>query len=92
MKLSLTTKLRYSLYAVLAAVLLSSCGNEPTIHTEENPFIIGRIEMTGDNQWRYERQKWDIGLGNFLSTGKQSITIDKQLPYQVGDTLRFYCR
>lgn len=92
MKLRLNNKLRYSLYAVLAAVLLSSCGNEPVIHTKENPFVIGRIEKVGDKQWRYERQKWDVTLGNFFSTGKQSITVDEQLPYQVGDTLRLYCR
>jgi hypothetical protein len=92
MKLRLNNKLRYSLYAVLAAVLLSSCGNEPVIHTEDNPFIIGRIEKVDDNKWRYERQEWDVTLGNFASTGKQSITVDKQLPYQVGDTLRLYCR
>lgn len=86
------SKIRYSLFAVLAALLLSSCGNEPVINTEENPFVIGRIEKVGDNQARYERQKWDVTLGNFASTGKQSITVDKQLPYQVGDTLRLYCR
>lgn len=92
MKLSLNNKLRYSLYAVLVVVLFTSCGNEPVIHTEENPFIIGRIEKVGDKYWRYERQNWDVTLGNVFSSGKQSITVDKRLPYQVGDTLHLYCR
>jgi hypothetical protein len=88
----LKNKLSYTLYTVLLAVLLSSCGNEPVIHEKENPFIIGRIEKVDDNLWRYERQKWDANLSNFFSSGKQSITTDYELNYKVGDTLRLYCK
>ena len=83
---------RYTLYTVLLAVLLTSCGNEPVLHTKETPFIIGRIEKVNDNLCRYERQKWDVEINNFLSSGRQSITTDTELNYKVGDTLRLYCK
>ena len=88
----LNNKSSYTIYAVLLAVLFISCGNEPVIHEKDNPFVIGRIEKVGDNLWRYERQKWNVNLFNFLSAGRQSITTDYELSYKVGDTLRLYCK
>ena len=88
----LKNKLSYTLYTVLLAVLLTSCGNEPVIHEKQNPFIIGRIEKVDDNLWRYERQKWGPNLSNLFSSGRQSITTDYELNYKVGDTLRLYCK
>lgn len=64
-------------------VIFSSCGREPVSITEENPFIIGKIERLS-NRWRYTKD----GQISLFYNKPSTITVDKLLPYQVGDTLK----
>lgn len=83
------TKNKVKSYAIGLAFssLITSCGSEPLSHTKDDPFVVGKIEKIGDNEWRYERQKWRATLGNMLSIKKQSITTDYEIDCRVGDTL-----
>lgn len=68
-------------------IILSSCGREPVFITEENPFIIGKIEkvyILETSMWVYTRD----GFNNWVYDKPSTITVDKLLPYQVGDTLK----
>lgn len=82
--------MKHTLLIIGMVFLLMGCGGEQFVHTEKSPFIIGKIEKVGDN-WKYTRQDWQPTFGNFLATEKQSITVDRPLPFAVGDTLRLWC-
>lgn len=64
-------------------VIFSSCGREPVSITEENPFIIGKIERLS-SRWEYTKES----MIKFPYSKPPTITVDKLLPYQVGDTLK----
>jgi hypothetical protein len=87
--------MKHTILLIGIILLLSGCGGEPIIHTDETPFIIGTIEQiersNGQTLWKYTRRNWQPNFGNFLATERQSVTVDRRLPYAVGDTLRFWC-
>lgn len=63
-------------------VILSSCGREPVSITEEYPFIIGKIERLSS------RRHTKDGVISIPYGKPSTITVDKLLPFQVGDTLK----
>jgi len=70
--------------------LLSSCtGSESVKSTKEYPFVVAKIESLPNGQFRYTKAHFESAFTEFLAFKKQSITLDKKLNIQIGDTLKF---
>jgi hypothetical protein len=72
---------------LFSLLLLTSCGSELVHHTEENPFIIGKIEKLHNGEIRYYKSNWERLSKEIFASEKQSITLSEDYGYSIGDTL-----
>jgi hypothetical protein len=75
------------LYLVFGVVFISSCvGVETPNFTEENPFIVGKVDTYKDTLARYTAKEYTFKFDEWLGE-KQSFVAAQNL-YNIGDTVR----
>jgi hypothetical protein len=75
---------------IFIIISLSGCGSESVYNTKEKPFIISNIKRLEDGKIVYMKGRWEQLGSEFFATKRQSITVDEDLGYSVGDTINFF--
>ncbi len=75
---------------IFIVLSLSGCGSESVYNTKEKPFIISNIKRLEDGKVVYMKGRWEQLGSEFFATKRQSITVDQDLGYSVGDTMNFF--
>jgi hypothetical protein len=78
---------RHFFYALLAVVILQSCGNRTPIIDGEKPFVVGTIVKYNETHSKYFAI--DSKSGEWISNfeGKPMIILPSRM-YQIGDTIK----